>query len=227
MCIHSPATTSVTITKSVASPSSSDGNITSLKTAPTVLPASHSQALRSESTVRPDSVSAEPSQLNKTEEATEQRATSADSERIQSTRSTSNQHSNKTKAKVHFGACSIGALTFGILAGPVGLVFAPAYLNAICMAMYGGHEFFSGETPLTRLSRRPRLQNLTSPMRLPVTLHRVPRVPISRMAQAMRKKRNPITTIPHQDRFYPMAKVETLPLHQSMHRTSRLMKRPT
>ncbi|MGI9947675.1 hypothetical protein [Vibrio hyugaensis] len=85
--------------------------------------------------------------MNKTEEVTEQRATSADSERIQSTRSTSNQHSNKTKAKVHFGACSIGALTFGILAGPVGLVFAPAYLNAICMAMYGGHEFFSGETP--------------------------------------------------------------------------------
>ncbi|YCO02661.1 hypothetical protein ACB087_19750 [Vibrio sp. VNB-15] len=85
--------------------------------------------------------------MNKTEDATEQRATSADSERIQSTRSTSNQYSNKTKAKVHFGACSIGALTFGVLAGPVGLVFAPAYLNAICMAMYGGHEFLIGETP--------------------------------------------------------------------------------
>ncbi|WP_155647757.1 hypothetical protein [Vibrio sp. CUB2] len=66
---------------------------------------------------------------------------------MQSTRSTSNQYSNKTKAKVHLGACSIGALTFGILAGPVGLVFAPAYLNAICMAMYGGHEFLIGETP--------------------------------------------------------------------------------
>ncbi|EPS5697476.1 hypothetical protein ACVF5D_000236 [Vibrio vulnificus] len=85
--------------------------------------------------------------MNKTEDETEQRGTSADSERIQSTRSASNQYSNKTKAKVHFGACSIGALTFGVLAGPVGLVFAPAYLNAICMAMYGGHEFLIGETP--------------------------------------------------------------------------------
>lgn len=147
MCINSLVTIPAMSTKSVASPLSSDGNITSLKTAPTVLWASHSQALRSESTVHPDSVSAEPSLLNKTEEATEQRATSADSERIQSPRSTSNQYSNKTKAKVHFGACSIGALTFGILAGPVGLVFAPAYLNAICMAMYGGHEFLTGETP--------------------------------------------------------------------------------
>lgn len=146
MCINNLVTTPATSTKSVASPLSSDGNITSLKTAPTVLRASHSQALRSESTVHPYSVSAEPSLLNKTKEVTEQRATSADSERIQSTRTTSNKYSNKTKAKVHFGACSIGALTFGVLAGPVGLVFAPAYLNAICMAMYGGHEFLIGET---------------------------------------------------------------------------------
>ncbi|EGR0205814.1 hypothetical protein FMH16_04340 [Vibrio vulnificus] len=85
--------------------------------------------------------------MKKTEDETEQGGTSADSERIQSTRSASNQYSNKTKAKVHFGACSIGALTFGVLAGPVGLVFAPAYLNAICMAMYGGNEFLIGETP--------------------------------------------------------------------------------
>ncbi len=147
MCINSLVTTPTTSSTSVTSPLSNNGNITSLKTAPSELRTSHSQALRSESTVHPDSVSAEPSLLNKTEDETEQRGTSADSERIQSTRSASNQYSNKTKAKVHFGACSIGALTFGVLAGPVGLVFAPAYLNAICMAMYGGHEFLIGETP--------------------------------------------------------------------------------
>lgn len=145
MCIHSQSTRAATTNCMTSSPSS-DGNVTSLKTALTVLPTSHAQDLRSESTECPDSVSVAPSQLNKTEETTEQKAIHADSERTKSTRTTSNQYGNKTKAKVHLGACSIGALTFGILAGPVGLIFAPAYLNAICMAMYGGHEFLTGGT---------------------------------------------------------------------------------
>ncbi|HDI3264684.1 TPA: hypothetical protein PMC50_003332, partial [Vibrio cholerae] len=60
-------------------------------------------------------------------------------------RTKSNKYSNKTKAKIHLGACALGSITLGILAGPVGLVFAAAYINAMCGIMYGGSEFFTGD----------------------------------------------------------------------------------
>ncbi len=57
----------------------------------------------------------------------------------------SNKYDNKSKAKVHLGACAVGSITLGILAGPLGLVFAAAYINAMCGVMYGGSEFYTGD----------------------------------------------------------------------------------
>ncbi|HDZ3778139.1 TPA: hypothetical protein RSW71_003069 [Vibrio cholerae] len=57
----------------------------------------------------------------------------------------SNRYANQPKAKVHIGACAVGGITLGILAGPIGLVFAAAYINAMCGAMYGGSEYFTGD----------------------------------------------------------------------------------
>ncbi|OEE78022.1 hypothetical protein [Vibrio ordalii] len=57
----------------------------------------------------------------------------------------SNRYANQPKAKAHIGACAVGGITLGILAGPIGLVFAAAYINAMCGAMYGGSEYFTGD----------------------------------------------------------------------------------
>lgn len=57
----------------------------------------------------------------------------------------SNRYANQPKAKAHIGACAFGGITLGILAGPIGLVFAAAYINAMCGAMYGGSEYFTGD----------------------------------------------------------------------------------
>ncbi|HDI3224141.1 TPA: hypothetical protein PMB70_003084 [Vibrio cholerae] len=57
----------------------------------------------------------------------------------------SNRYANQPKAKAHIGACVVGGITLGILAGPIGLVFAAAYINAMCGAMYGGSEYFTGD----------------------------------------------------------------------------------
>ncbi|WP_158145202.1 hypothetical protein [Vibrio metschnikovii] len=57
----------------------------------------------------------------------------------------SNKYDNKSKAKVHLGACAVGSITLGILAGPLGLIFAAAYINAMCGVMYGGSEFYTGD----------------------------------------------------------------------------------
>ncbi|MDN3612030.1 hypothetical protein ACFFUP_04345 [Vibrio ostreicida] len=57
----------------------------------------------------------------------------------------SNRYHDKTKAKVHLGACVTGGIAMGVLAGPIGLVFAAVYINAMCMTMYGGSEFFTGD----------------------------------------------------------------------------------
>ena len=143
MSVQSAGTRSVLTTNTEVSLSASNSNINSLSAIPSTLLKSNIPVLSSKSTLRPDSVSSQPSKFHEREKAVNQRSASDHS---QSTQSLSNQYSNKTKAKVHLGACSIGALTFGVLAGPVGLVFAPAYLNAICMAMYGGHSFLVGGT---------------------------------------------------------------------------------
>ncbi|WP_139126299.1 hypothetical protein [Aeromonas sp. DNP9] len=122
---------------------SSDNNITSVDTAPTILSTSPEKILTSESNTQPCSVSTALSLFNKV--GAEQPHRAAEVEDVKSTQSTSNKYSNKTKAKVHLGACSIGALTFGVLAGPVALVFVPTYLNAVLMASYGGSGFDIGE----------------------------------------------------------------------------------
>ncbi|AQP37758.1 hypothetical protein [Vibrio anguillarum] len=57
----------------------------------------------------------------------------------------SNRYANQPKAKAHIGACAVGGITLGILAGPIGLVFAAAYINAMCGVMYGGSEYFTGD----------------------------------------------------------------------------------
>lgn len=57
----------------------------------------------------------------------------------------SNRYANQPKAKAHISACAVGGITLGILAGPIGLVFAAAYINAMCGAMYGGSEYFTGD----------------------------------------------------------------------------------
>ncbi|AYV25040.1 hypothetical protein [Vibrio mediterranei] len=57
----------------------------------------------------------------------------------------SNRYDDKTKAKVHLGACVTGGIAMGILAGPIGLVFAAVYINAMCLVMYGGSEFVTGD----------------------------------------------------------------------------------
>lgn len=148
MQITREASTS-TSSESVTSTESNIGNVTALKTAPTILSNPFTPELGSEQESMPDSMLSEPSLFSKVEEGAVDNKTN---DGIKSVNYTSNKYSNKTKAKVHFGACSIGALTFGILAGPVGLVFAPAYLNAVCMAMYGGNEFLVGDNSPHQMS---------------------------------------------------------------------------
>ncbi len=76
-------------------------------------------------------------------------------------RTKSNQYSNKTKAKIHLGACAVGSITLGILAGPLGLVFAAAYINAMCGVMYGGSEFFTGDqTSQAKTEPDPQLKDI-------------------------------------------------------------------
>ena len=133
------------------SPDASSSKVTghevlqSANSEPSLLSSSPTPSVSPELKRAPDSVSVEPSLLEGQSEKTHETQSSSKGDDAKSTRSTSNKYSNKTKAKVHLGACSIGALTFGILAGPVGLVFAPAYLNAICMATYGGQGFLVGD----------------------------------------------------------------------------------
>ncbi|MCF5857725.1 hypothetical protein [Aeromonas veronii] len=126
---------------------SGDNNITSVDTAPTILSTSPEKILTSESNTQPCSVSTELSLFNDndTKAGAAQPHRAAEGEDVKSTQSTSNKYSNTTKAKVHLGACSIGALTFGVLAGPIALVFVPSYLNAMLMASYGGSGFDIGE----------------------------------------------------------------------------------
>jgi len=138
-------------TVSLNSPDASSSKVTghedlqSLNSNPSLLSSSKTPLVSPGLKRTPDSVSVEPSLLEGQSEKTHETQSSSKGDDAKSTRSTSNKYSNKTKAKVHLGACSIGALTFGILAGPVGLVFAPAYLNAICMATYGGQGFLVGD----------------------------------------------------------------------------------
>ena len=133
------------------SPDASSSKVTghevlqSANSEPSLLSSSKTPLVSPELKRAPDSVSVESSLLEDQSEKTHEPQSSSKGDDAKSTRSTSNKYSNKTKAKVHLGACSIGALTFGILAGPVGLVFAPAYLNAICMATYGGQGFLVGD----------------------------------------------------------------------------------
>ncbi|MCX9561010.1 hypothetical protein IG518_00670, partial [Vibrio cholerae] len=55
----------------------------------------------------------------------------------------SNQFSTGAKAKVHISTVVVGSITFGILAGPIGFIFAAAYLNAMLGVMYGGSQFYT------------------------------------------------------------------------------------
>lgn len=81
----------------------------------------------------------------------------------------SNRYTNQSKAKVHIGACAVGGITLGILAGPIGLVFAAAYINAMCGSIYGGSEYFTGDKakhPKTEPEPEPQPEN-TSPSHRP------------------------------------------------------------
>ncbi|WP_318452408.1 hypothetical protein [Photobacterium leiognathi] len=55
----------------------------------------------------------------------------------------SSRYNDKTKAKVHLGACGIGGIIMLLFAGPVSLVFAASYINTMCLKMYGGGEVFN------------------------------------------------------------------------------------
>ena len=73
----------------------------------------------------------------------------------------SNRYANQPKAKAHIGACAVGGITLGILAGPIGLVFAAAYINAMCGAMYGGSEYFTGDkTKHPKTEPEPQPENI-------------------------------------------------------------------
>ncbi|PXA73464.1 hypothetical protein [Vibrio sp. 11986-1-5] len=74
----------------------------------------------------------------------------------------SNKYDNKSKAKVHLGACAVGSITLGILAGPLGLIFAAAYINAMCGVMYGGSEFYTGDKT-NQAKKEPDLQPKDTP----------------------------------------------------------------
>ncbi|MCO4174554.1 hypothetical protein K8D10_22690 [Aeromonas veronii] len=86
----------------------------------------------------------------------------------------SNKYSNKFKAKVHIGTCAIGGITLGILAGPIGVVFAAAYINAMCGTLYGGSKYFTGDKanqPKAEPEPEPLSEN---PLRHRPHLHSIP-----------------------------------------------------
>lgn len=62
---------------------------------------------------------------------------------------TSNRYSNKSKVTAHVGACVLGSITLGILAGPLGAVFALGYVNAMSRAIHGGAAFPVGHQKKT------------------------------------------------------------------------------
>ncbi|TQP30186.1 hypothetical protein [Vibrio cholerae] len=82
----------------------------------------------------------------------------------------SNKYDNKSKAKVHLGACAVGSITLGILAGPLGLVFAAAYINAMCGVMYGGSEFYTGDKT-NQAKKEPDPQPKDTPHKTPRNLN--------------------------------------------------------
>lgn len=62
---------------------------------------------------------------------------------------TSNRYSHKSKVAAHVGACVLGSITLGILAGPLGAVFALGYVNAMSRAIHGGAAFPAGHQKKT------------------------------------------------------------------------------
>ena len=75
----------------------------------------------------------------------------------------SNRYHDKTKAKAHLGACVTGGIAMGVLAGPIGLVFAAVYINAMCVTMYGGSQFVTGDKKENKKPEEELPQENTSP----------------------------------------------------------------
>lgn len=75
----------------------------------------------------------------------------------------SNRYHDKTKAKAHLGACVTGGIAMGVLAGPIGLVFAGVYINAMCVTMYGGSQFVTGDKKENKKPEEESSQENTSP----------------------------------------------------------------
>ncbi|MEZ9284285.1 hypothetical protein AB4357_06150 [Vibrio lentus] len=75
----------------------------------------------------------------------------------------SNRYHDKTKAKAHLGACVTGGIAMGVLAGPIGLVFAAVYINAMCVTMYGGSQFVTGDKKENKKPEEELPQESTSP----------------------------------------------------------------
>ncbi|MDY7588304.1 hypothetical protein [Vibrio cholerae] len=145
--------TQINPTSSVSQPqflnSATDSPVSSPSPGPSVL-VSHEPRLESNQPPQiPDKASPTASVID-AEDAPAGRLTSSttDSEAQANKKKThkkSNRYANQTKAKVHIGACAVGGITLGILAGPIGLVFAAAYINAMCVATYGGSEYVTGD----------------------------------------------------------------------------------
>ncbi|MCC4816237.1 hypothetical protein LMH81_06825 [Vibrio lentus] len=56
-----------------------------------------------------------------------------------------------------------GGIAMGVLAGPIGLVFAAVYINAMCVTMYGGSQFVTGDKKENKKPEEELPQESTSP----------------------------------------------------------------